>query len=315
MLSDTPVICIVGPTASGKSDVAQILATRINGEVISADSMQIYKGMNIGTGKLAEEARVVAHYGLDLVEPGIPYSVALFQEYARRCIDDIAARNKYAILAGGTGLYIDAVVDDFQFPRGDQAENPVREQWTQFLEEHGSAELWEKLNEVDGESAALIHPNNTRRVIRAFEMLADGSSYAEQNAGMKAVSPYVPALYFGLQVDPDLLRERICARVDCMVEAGLVSEVENLLEQGFREGLTAPQAIGYKEIVAYLEGTCSLDAAIESIKTATCRYAKRQRTWFRRNDRIVWLDANDKDANRIAEEIAQHICHCVQVGE
>ncbi len=227
MLSDTPVICIVGPTASGKSDVAQILATRISGEVISADSMQIYKGMNIGTGKLAEEERVVAHYGLDLVEPGTPYSVALFQEYARRCIDDIAARNKYAILAGGTGLYIDAVVDDFQFPRGDQAENPVRQQWTQFLEEHGSAELWEKLNEVDSESAALIHPNNTRRVIRAFEMLAEGSSYAEQNAGMKAVPPYVPALYFGLQVEPDLLRERICARVDCMVEAGLVSEVEN----------------------------------------------------------------------------------------
>ncbi|WP_417144913.1 tRNA (adenosine(37)-N6)-dimethylallyltransferase MiaA [Raoultibacter massiliensis] len=298
-----PVICIVGPTASGKSDLAQLVAAAIGGEVVSADSMQVYKGMDIGTGKVPPEDRIVAHHGLDLVDPGEPYSAALFQDYARSCFSDIAMRGKRSVLAGGTGLYIRAAIDDYDFPKGEQVENPVRERYMRFADEQGGRALWEELNRVDPASAQLIHPHNVRRVVRAFEMLSEGTNYAAQHARLQSMPQAIDAIVYGLEVTPGVLAQRIESRVDAMIEQGLVAEVKSLLQRGFREGVTAPQAIGYKEIVAALEGEGTLDDAVVRIKTATRRYAKRQRTWFRKDKRIVWIDADEGDAGRLAERV------------
>lgn len=305
--SSAPVICIVGPTASGKTDAAQLVASALSGEVISADSMQIYRGMDIGTGKLPASERIVPHHGFDLVDPGEAYSAALFQPFARAIFHDITARGKQPVLCGGTGLYVRAAIDDYEFPAGEQQGNPVREQWTDFAEKQGAQALWDELNRRDPESAAVVHPNNVRRVVRAFELLAEGRSYAEQKRNLASIGEAVPSMQFGLAVDPAVLAERIDARVDAMVAAGLVDEVRNLMDAGFREGLTAPQAIGYKEIVEALEGRCALDEAIAAIKQATRRYAKRQRTWFRRDKRIRWVNADAGDAHGVAAEILSQL--------
>lgn len=303
-----PVIVLVGPTASGKTDVAQLVGRAIGGEVVSADSMQIYRGMDIGTGKIAPSDRIVVHHGLDIVEPGQPYSASLFQAYARACFAEAEERGSRCILAGGTGFYVRAAIDDYRFPQGEQSDNPVREKWNRFLEEQGSAALWDRLRQVDPESAALIHPNNSKRVVRALEMLEmDGVSYAKQHEGLASLAQFVPARFYGLSVDPDILRVRIDGRVDHMVDEGLVDEVRSLLDAGFKEACTAKEAIGYKEVVAYLEGACSFEEAVEAIKAATRRYAKRQRTWWRGDARVRWIDANDGDVVRIAAEIVDDV--------
>ena len=300
--SSEQVICLVGPTASGKSDVAQLMALALDGEVISADSMQIYRGMDIGTGKLRPHELMVPHFGLDLVDPGEPYSAALFQHYARTCFDDIRSRGKRAFLVGGTGLYVRAAIDAYDFPKGEQLDNPVRDHYTAYAEEHGALALWELLEKRDPQSAAVLHPNNVRRVVRAFELLEEGTTYAEQLSKLSSLGQEVPAVMIGLQVDPELLKERINRRVDRMVEQGLVEEVRALLDSGFRAGITAPQAIGYKEIVSALDGEISLDEAIEAIKLATRRYAKRQRTWFRKDNRIHWVNADSGNPEEIASQ-------------
>ncbi len=298
-----PVICVVGPTASGKSALAQEIACRLGGEVVSADSMQVYRGMDIGTGKVAPVDRRVPHHGLDLVDPGEPYSAALFQPYARACFRAIDGRGARSILAGGTGLYVRAAIDAYDFPKGEQVENPTRMQWEAFAEKHGALALWEKLRERDPESAAELHPNNIRRVVRAFELLEAGTSYAEQHRHLAVIEQAVPACFFGLAVDPPILAQRIDIRVDQMFDSGLVEEVKGLLKQGFRGGITAPQAIGYKEVVAALDGHTTMQEARDAIKQATRRYAKRQRTWFRKDKRIVWLDANEQSAQSLADEV------------
>lgn len=297
-----PVVCVVGPTASGKTDLAQKLALALNGEVVSADSMQIYRGMDIGTGKLPVSERLVPHHGFDLVDPGEPFSAALFQTYARTCFRDIDARGHRAVLCGGTGFYVRAALDGYDFPKGEQVNNPVREHYTRIAEAEGAEALWRLLDERDPASAALIPPADVKRVVRAFELLEDGATYAKQRAKLASIPQVVPAVFVGLAVEPDVLRARIDARVDAMVEAELVDEVRGLLAQGFRQGVTAPQAIGYKEIVEALEGECSLDEAIERIKVATHRYAKRQRTWFRKDERIHWIDATEGAVDSLAEE-------------
>ena len=291
-----PIIIITGPTASGKSELAQCVAEALDGEIISADSMQVYRGMDIGTGKVPVADRRVPHWGLDLVDPGEPYSVALFQEYARRVAADIDSRGKRVILCGGTGLYIRGVIDGYEYPKGDQVGNPVREKYTKVLEEVGVQRLWEMLKEADPESAALLHPNNTKRVIRAFEMLAEGTTYAEQNAKLKVIPQVMPATYLALAVEPETLAKRIEARVNGMFAEGLVAEVQGLLDGGWRDAITAPQAIGYKEVVAALDGSCTMEDASEQIKLATRRYAKRQRTWLRADSRVRWVDANTPEA-------------------
>ena len=297
-----PVVCIVGPTASGKSALAQAVALALDGEVVSADSMQVYRGMDIGTGKLAPDERLVPHHGLDLADPGEPYSAALFQEYARACFEDIAARGRRAVLCGGTGLYVRAAIDAYEFPKGEQTGNPVREHYNRLAGEQGAGALWELLRERDPASAAIVPAADVKRVVRAFELLEEGTTYAEQRAKLAHIPQLVPAVFFGMAVDPDVLCARIDARVDAMVETGLVAEVEGLLDRGFREGVTAPQAIGYKEIVEALDGFISLDEAVERIKLATRRYAKRQRTWFRKDARIRWLDATSRDIPSLVEE-------------
>lgn len=291
-MRSSSVVCIVGPTASGKSAFAQDVAERIDGEIVSADAMQVYAGMDIGTGKVPESDRRVAHFGLDLVEPGEPFSAALYQRYARARFGEIVGRGHRPLLVGGTGFYVRAAIDDYDFPAGEQVGNDVRDSWQRFADEFGARALWDRLHEVDPESAQLIHPNEMKRTIRAFELLAAGTSYARQRHRLANIPQAVDAVFIGLAVDPALLRQRIDERVDDMIEAGLVDEVRELLDRGLREGITAPQAIGYKEIVWALDGRCTMDEAVQSIKTATHRYAKRQRTWFRKDERIHWLDAD-----------------------
>lgn len=310
-----PVVCIVGPTASGKSALAQLIALEINGEIVSADSMQIYRGMDIGTGKVPESQRVVKHYGLDLADPGEPWSAALFQEYARQCFDEIEAKGKWPILCGGTGFYVRAAIDDYDFPKGEQVDNALRDSLNAFAENEGAHELWERLRETDPASAAIIPENDVKRVVRAFELLDEGLSYAEQKEKLAHIAQYKPAVFIGLAVEPDTLRQRICNRVDEMVAEGLVDEVENLLASGFREGVTAPQAIGYKEIVQALDEGRNLEEAFEEIKVATCRYAKRQRTWFRKDKRVHWIDATALNIDSMLKESLEIISSGSQVDE
>ena len=302
-----PVICIVGPTASGKTDFAQELAVALDGEVVSADSMQIYRGMDIGTGKIPCSERKVPHWGFDLVDPGQEYSAALFQEYARNAFCDIAKRGKQAILCGGTGLYVRAAIDDYRFPAGAQDDNPVRAKYTAFAQENGNQALWDLLFSIDPESAKEIHPNNVRRVVRAFELREEGASYAQQKNNLKKIPQAIPAIFFGITFDREKLNERIYRRVDMMVENGLVNEVEALLDKGFRDGITAPQAIGYKEIVQAIDGKCTLNEAIEQIKIATRRYAKRQRSWFNQDKRIIWLDGTNATSSQLCNAALDYL--------
>lgn len=302
MISGTSVIAVVGPTASGKTDLALRIALAKGGEVVSADSMQVYRGMDIGTGKIPVAERTVPHFGLDLVDPGEPYSAALFQSYARRCFKDMHARGKRAILCGGTGFYVRAAIDGYEFPKGEQVGNSIRDAYHAFAQANGTQALWEALHKVDPESAAIIPLADVKRVIRAFELLEDGTSYARQRERLSSIPQVVPCVFLGLKVEPDILRRRTDQRVEAMFEAGLVEEVRSLLDGGFRQGITAPQAIGYKEVVAALDGEITLDEAKERIKVSTRRYAKRQRTWFRKDSRIIWLDADSGDLEELERQ-------------
>ncbi|MCD8199637.1 MAG: tRNA (adenosine(37)-N6)-dimethylallyltransferase MiaA [Coriobacteriaceae bacterium] len=285
-------ICILGPTASGKSELAEELALALDGEIVSADSMQVYRGLDIGTAKIPPDARRVPLHCVDIVDPDEEYSAALYQRDARAAIDDIQARGKLAILCGGTGLYISAALDDVDFVAGSNRENEARKHYTELLDEIGPVGLHDLLEKRDPDSAALIHPNNVRRTIRALELLEEGEHYSEHTQSLKEADEVIPCVRIGLAVDTDILNARIDERVDRMERAGLVYEVQSLIEAGLREAITAKQAIGYKEIMAYLDGTCTKDEAFEQVKRSTRRYAKRQRTWFRNDPRIGWIDVD-----------------------
>lgn len=300
--SSAPIIAIVGPTASGKSALAQEIAQAMDGEVLSADSMQIYRGMDIGTGKVLPADRKVPHHGLDIVDPGEPYSAALFQAYGRDVIAKLDAASKRTVLCGGTGFYVRAVIDDYDFPDGEQVHNPVRDKYNLIAEQLGAHELWSMLDARDPKSAAIIPENDVKRVVRAFELLEDGTSYATQKERLSSIEQAIPAIFIGIEVDPGILRERIDERVDTMIQDGLVDEVKRLSAEGFDDALCANQAIGYKEMMAHLRGQCTLEEAASSIKIATHRYAKRQRTWFRKDPRITWLNGDDADISRLAQE-------------
>ena len=291
------LLALVGPTGVGKTQVSLDVANALNAEILSMDSMQVYRGMDIGSAKAPENERIVEHWGLDLLEPGEPFSAALFQEYARSAFKDIFNRGKTPILCGGTGFYVRAAIDDYDFPKGDQIGNDVRDKWMDFADKYGAEALWNALAKIDPNSAQLIAVNDIKRIVRAFELLGDGKTYAQQKEALSSIPELIPSIWIGLEVDPQLLKTRINTRVDKMVEIGLVADVESLLDSGFREAITASQAIGYKEIVAALDGKCSMDDAIEQIKTSTRRYAKRQRTWFRKEKRIHWIDANNPDSD------------------
>lgn len=299
------VVAILGPTASGKSDLAQLVAQELDGEVVSADSMQVYRGMDVGTAKLSSDQILVPHHLIDILDPGEPFSAQLFQRLARQTFEQIFERGKVPVLCGGTGLYVQAALEDMRFPKGDQTCNPVRSEYEKLANEHGSDYVWGVLQSLDPESARLIHPNNVRRVIRALEMHEQGISYATQVDGMKCLPEVVPSFRFGLNRNPKLLAVRIDTRVDSMFENGLVDEVKRLLERGFRTALTAPQAIGYKEVVWALDGQITMDEAAEQIKTATRRYAKRQRSWLRRDSRLTTIDMDATDQTDAVDQIVE----------
>jgi tRNA dimethylallyltransferase len=298
-----PVIAIVGPTGVGKSAVAEELAVRRRSIVLNADSMQVYRGMDIGTAKVPAASRRVEHFGIDLVDPGQAWSAARYQDYARGVIDRALAAGTGAIVCGGTGLYLRAALDVMDFPAGEQTDNPIRARWEQFLEEYGPDALFDRLRAADVRAAALLHPNNTRRVIRALEMHEQGVSYADQAAGFKQPQPYYDATWFGLTMPREQLYAAIDARVDGMVAAGLPAEVERLLDGGYAKALTAAAAIGYKELVPVIRDGASPADAIDAIKQATRRYAKRQLTWFRADSRVQWIDVAGKTAAQIADVI------------
>jgi tRNA dimethylallyltransferase len=287
------VIAIVGPTAVGKSDLAEDLAMTLGGEIVSADSMQVYRGMDIGTAKTPRGARLAPYHCIDLVEPGTPYSAALYQRDARAAIEDIATRGLTPVIVGGTGLYVRAALDEMEFPRGDGSCD-VRDRIERQLAQLGPEGLHSLLAERDPAAAELIHPNNARRTVRALEMLeTEGVSYADQAAGFATRRDHYPARYVGLTMERAALYARIDARVDQMIDTGLVDEVRGLLDAGYRDAVTAAQAIGYKELVPVIEEGTDLSEAVEAIKQASRRYAKRQLTWFRADPRVMWLDVTD----------------------
>lgn len=302
------VIAIVGPTASGKSAIAEELALRLGSSVVSADSMQVYRGMDIGTAKTPPAERKVPLLCVDIVDPQDTFSVAEYAVCAHRSIDELVdERKRTAVVCGGTGLYVRAALEDMQFPRGEQVNNPVRERYRKLAEEIGAQALHDRLRDVDPESAALIHPHNVRRVIRAFELHEQGLSYAEQHKGLHEYDFRRPTLMVGLDMPRDMLYERINARVDQMVERGLVDEVSSLVGKGLAQALTSRQAIGYKEIIEALSSSGDRDeaiaSAIETIKTRSRRYAKRQLTWFRADPRVTWMPYHGEDPARAAGEI------------
>ena len=289
-MSETgPVVCIVGPTASGKSSLAERLAVTLGSAVVSVDAMQVYRGMDIGTAKTPVDERACELMMVDVCDVGDDYSVRLFQRDARACVDALLASERTPVLCGGTGLYLDAVIDEMDFPAG-QTGSEARERYEAIARDEGALALHELLRGRDPKSAELIHPNNVRRVVRALEMLEEGVSYAAKHEGLRARRPHYDALLFGIAMERERLYKRIDARVDAMVEAGLVDEVRALAEGGLAETLTAMQAIGYKEVVAYLDGALTLDEAIDEVKRRSRRYAKRQLSWLRRDGRVRWLD-------------------------
>jgi tRNA dimethylallyltransferase len=286
-LPGADVLVIVGPTAVGKSQVGLHLAQILTGEIVSADSMQVYKLMDIGTAKpTPEEQKLVRHHLIDVVYPWEKFSVARYQELADRAIQDILHRGRTPIVVGGTGLYVTALLDGFLFP--DKGHTKTRRRLEKVAQTSPQL-LYQRLQEVDPEAAAKIHPQNLRRVIRALEVYYDTKkpiSLHQREAQRK--TPRYQALFFGLTMPRDLLYERINRRVDGMMAAGLLEEARRLMEYG--PSVTSMQALGYKELWRYLRGECSLEEAVELLKRDTRRYAKRQYTWFRRDERIRWID-------------------------
>lgn len=289
------VACVVGPTASGKSGVADLVAAELGSAVISVDAMQVYRGMDVGTAKTPPAERRAPLLMVDVADPLENYSVSLFQEAARRCADGLLSRGLVPVLCGGTGLYLDAVIDEMDFPSGEK-DGERRRAYEDALERDGAAALHALLERRDPASAALIHPNNSRRVVRALEMLDEGTSYAEHHAGLRAHRAHYDALVFGLTMSRERLYARIDERVDRMMAAGLLEEVRGLAAHGLTPDVTAGQAIGYKELLEALAGRSSLDEAVEQVKLRTRRYAKRQLSWLRRDGRVRWLDMDELDA-------------------
>ena len=280
-------IIICGATATGKSDLAVGLAQEIGAEIVNADSMQVYVGMDIGTAKLDEKDRGgITHHLLDVLKVSEDSTVAWYQEHARATIDDIHKRGLDAIIVGGTGLYIKAIVDDLNFPDTDPV---VRSRLELESIEHGSSVLFERLEKLDPAAALAIDRANTRRVIRALEVIEITGKPFTANLPREESSRYPAALHFGLSQDRESLDIRVSNRVDSMWDAGLIAEVESLVGQGLREGVTAQKALGYAQVLQMLDGLLTSDQAREETKRVTRQYIRRQDTWFSRDSRLHWL--------------------------
>lgn len=300
------VACIVGPTASGKSSVAELVALALGSSVVSVDAMQVYRGMDVGTAKTPAAERRCPLLMVDVADPLEDYSAQRFQAEARACVDRLLSEGRVPVLAGGTGLYLNAVIDEMSFPAGEK-DGELRRRYEALAREEGPLALHGLLASRDPASAALIHPNNVRRVVRALEMLDEGTSYAAHHEGLHERAAHYDALVWGLSMSRERLYARIDGRVDQMVAAGLVDEVRALAARGLSPELTAGQAIGYKEVLEALSGSCTLDEAVERVKLRTRRYAKRQLSWFRHDPRVRWIDLDEVDCEEAARRIVAEL--------
>jgi tRNA dimethylallyltransferase len=295
------VIVICGATATGKSDIAIEVAQEVGAEIINADSMQLYRGMDIGTAKLPlEERGGIPHHLLDILEVNQDSTVAWYQEIARSAISEIHARGKDAVIVGGTGLYIKAILDDLNFPDTDPE---VRAKLEAEVAEFGAASLFARLEELDPAAALAIDRANTRRIIRALEVIEITGQPFTANLPREDSSRYPDALQFGLVMDREHLRERIDLRVDRMWDAGFVDEVDHLIAQGICDGVTAQRALGYAQIIAMRAGSMSEEDAKEDTKRASRQYARRQETWFSRDGRIQWVAQHQPRLETILQKI------------
>ncbi|MBR3163613.1 MAG: tRNA (adenosine(37)-N6)-dimethylallyltransferase MiaA [Clostridia bacterium] len=293
------VIVICGPTASGKTALGVELAKRIDGEVVSADSMQIYKDMTIGTAKpLSEDMQGIKHYLIDFVSPEKRYSVAEFKKDATNAIEEILSKGKTPILVGGTGLYIDSLINGIEY-----SDIKIDEQYRKYLEkviqEKGLKPLYEKAKEIDEPAMKKISANDKKRIMRVLEIYkATGKTKTEQEEESRKKEIEYNFKVYAIDLNREVLYERINKRVDIMIQNGLIQEVENLLRK-YSKFPTAMQGLGYKEVVEFLDGKCSKEEMVENIKMQTRRYAKRQLTWFRKNKQTIWLDGTNDMQNNI----------------
>jgi len=307
-MTKQPLIILSGPTAVGKTALSIDLAKRINGAIISADSMQVYKYMDIGSAKIMpDEMDGVKHYLIDELEPSDEFNIVVFQQKAKAALEEIYANGQIPIVAGGTGFYIQALLYDIDFENQDCNEE-FRAELEQIAKEQGNEILHARLREIDPASAEKIHANNVKRVIRALEFYhLTGKPISEHNeAEQQKESPYNFA-YFVLTDDRENLYKRIDKRVDIMLENGLVEEVQNLKNMGYHRDMVAMQGLGYKEILDYLDGKCTLDEAVYVLKRETRHFAKRQLTWFRRERDVIWLDKQkyNYDEKTILEDMCR----------
>lgn len=284
-----PLIIITGPTAVGKTEASILLAKEIDGEIISADSMQVYKGMDIGTAKITkEEMKGVPHHLIDILSPEQDFNVYTFQKLAKEAVEDILSRGKIPILAGGTGFYIQALLYGISFQ---EEANTCRKELEKIHAEKGTTYLHSMLKEVDPVSADIIHPNNVKRVIRALEFYQEtGEPISKHNETQRQKESQFESVYFVLHMPRELLYQRINERIDQMLENGLVQEVAALKELGIRREMTSMQGIGYKEVLDYLDGELSYEDMVYLLKRDTRHFAKRQLTWFRREKDVIWMD-------------------------
>ncbi len=300
------LIVLTGPTAVGKTELSINLAKAVNGEIISADSIQVYKGMDIGSAKITvDEMQGINHYLIDILEPAEEFNIHLFKTLTLKAMDEIYAKDKIPIIVGGTGFYIQSVIYDIDFCVT-EADNSYRESLETIAKNKGNLYLHEMLRKVDDKSANDIHPNNVKRVIRALEYYNQtGQPISEHNTVQKNNSSPYNFAYFVLNDKRELLYERINKRVDNMVENGLIQEVKELLNSGYNKDMVSMQGIGYKEVVEYLEGKLSLDETKELIKKNTRHFAKRQLTWFRREKEVdmINIDQFNYDKQLILENI------------
>jgi tRNA dimethylallyltransferase len=298
----THVIAVVGATATGKSGLAIALARELGGEILNADSMQLYQGMDIGTAKEPEAAwQGVPHHLLDIWPVTRTANVADYQKLARVTADDIVARGRVPVLVGGSGLYVRAALDDLNFPRTDHG---TRARLESELAEAGAAALHARLAALDPAAAAAILPSNGRRIVRALEVIElTGRPFTASMPTYEQVRPGPKTIQIGLTLPRPELDQRIAARVDRMWQAGLEAEVEDLVQRGLRDGKTASRALGYQQMLRHLDGELTLDQARDDTVRATRRFARRQESWFRRDPRIAWLDASQPADSLLAEAL------------
>lgn len=303
-----PLVMIGGPTACGKTAMSIELAKRINGEVISGDSMQVYRFMDIGTAKVTEEEKQgIPHYLVDELNPDEEYNVMIFQQKAKGFLNEIWAKGKIPIVVGGTGFYMNALLYDTDFMETEN-DTSFREACYAQAQSEGADALFAKLKEVDPEYAQIIHGNNVKRVARALEYhFLTGKKFSEHNAEQKEKeSPYQAAVII-LTMEREKLYQRIDQRVDLMMEQGLLAEVEGLLEKGYSPNLVSMQGLGYKEFIPYFQGECTLQEAVEQLKKGTRHFAKRQLTWFRRQIDGLWVDLSKADMNLAMTDIMDYL--------